>query len=437
MTSSLELPVLPTAVPPEPVPQPRSRKDKRAHNRPLVPIEVDITGFASGARGLGRLEDGRVVFVDYALPGERVVAEVTADRADYVEATAVRVLRASPERVAAPCRYYGRCGGCQLQHADYEEQLRLKAGIVREQLVRIGRFAESEAEALVRPMLGMEEPWRYRTHVRFTARRDGQVGFMQKGTHRFMRIEECLIASERVNEILGQVQDRTDGARQIAVRVGEHTGEEMVQPRLKWRRGSRAGRPESGQPHYTETLLGQTYRISGPAFFQVNTQQAERLVSIALERALEVAPRIVVDAYAGVGTFAAQLAPRVEQVVTIEESAAAGGDAEVNLAAFANVTRVVAKVEDALPGMEPSPDVVMIDPPRAGLARTVVEAIVASAAGRVVYVSCDPATLARDLRLFVDGGFAVREVEPVDMFPQTQHIECIATLDRAAPAGEG
>ncbi|MBM3139816.1 MAG: class I SAM-dependent RNA methyltransferase [Chloroflexi bacterium] len=428
-----DAPRLPTAVPPEPVPERRSRKERFAANRPLVPLELEVTGFASGAKGIARHADGRIVFVEFALPGERVVAEVTADRPDYVEATAVQVLRASPARVEPACGYYGRCGGCQLQHASYDEQLRLKTAIVREQFVRIARFDAHAAEAAVRPMLGMDDPWRYRNHVRFTVRRDGDVGFMQRGTHRFMRIDECPIAVDRVNEVLRAAQGRTMGARQLAIRVGEQTGDEMIQPRLRWRPRRPGPRPRSGQASYTERLHGQRYRISGPAFFQVNTRQAERLVALVLERVEAARPRVVVDAYAGVGTLAALLAPRVEHVVTIEESAAAGDDAEMNLAGLANVRRVVAKVEDALPGLEPSPDVVVIDPPRAGLARSVVEAILASAARRVVYVSCDPATLARDVRLLGDGGFALREAQPVDMFPQTQHIECVATLERAGP----
>ena len=196
----------------------------------------------------------------------------------------------------------------------------------------------------------------------------------------------------------------------------------------------RGRRPQSGQRSYHETLLGQTYRISGAAFFQVNNQLAEQLLELVVERVQAVSPRVVVDAYGGVGTIAAQLAPLVNTVVTIEESAAAGNDADVNLAEFENVQRVVAKVEDALPGLEPSPDVVVIDPPRSGIDAVVVQAIIDSVARRVVYVSCDPGTLARDLRRFEDGGFTVGEVQPLDMFPHTQHIECITTLDRERPA---
>ena len=425
--------VWPTPSRPDPAPLRSTGKRAREANRPLPPIEIELTGFAAGGRAVGHAPDGRVVFVEYGIPGERVVAEITDAHPGYIEATAVQVLRASEHRVAAPCRYFGRCGGCQLQHIDYAEQLRLKTEVVRDQLQRIGRFEAEVARDFVREMLGMDDPWGYRNHVRFTVRRDGEIGFMQRGTHRFMRIDECLIASALVNAILDATKDRTMQTRQLSIRAGEHTGEIMVQPKIQWRPGRHApsaARPESGQSFYHERLLGVSYRISGAAFFQVNTRQAERLVSLVLEHVRAVSPRVVIDAYAGVGTFAALLASEVKQVVTIEESAAAGVDAEANLAPFRNVTRVTGKVEETLPGMTPAPDVVVIDPPRAGIAASVVQAILDSAARRVVYVSCDPATLARDLRLFVDGGFTIDSVQPVDMFPHTQHIECVTVLDR-------
>ena len=161
-----------------------------------------------------------------------------------------------------------------------------------------------------------------------------------------MRVDHCLIAGDRVNTILEGTQERTMQTRQLSVRTGEHTEELMVQPKIQWRPGRSHLKIESGQSFYHERLLGVSYRISGPAFFQVNTRQAERLVSLVLEHVREVSPRVVIDAYAGVGTFAAQLAGEVEHVVTIEESAAAGVDALENLAPFDNVTRVVGKVED-------------------------------------------------------------------------------------------
>jgi 23S rRNA (uracil1939-C5)-methyltransferase len=407
-------------------PPARRRKQRaRLADQPRVPIEVELTGFAAGGRAVGRAPDGRVVFVERALPGELVLAEITRDEPSYIEATTVDVRRAAPGRVDAPCAYFGQCGGCQLQHADYALQLELKTAVVAEQLRRIGRF---EAAPLA-PMLGMADPWGYRNHARFTVRRDGDVGFMEHGTHRFLRIDECLIAHPLVNETLRAVQGRTMQTAQLSVRVGEHTGDVMVQPRLRWRPG-RGRHVASGQATYEEELGGVRFRVSGSAFFQVNTRQAERLAAHVVERVLAARPHVVVDAYGGVGTFAALLAPHVAHVLTIEQSVAAGDDAAVNLAAHENVERRVGSVEALLPGLEPAPDVVIVDPPRVGLQPVVVSAILESPARRLVYVSCDPATLARDLRLLVDGGFALVDVQPVDMFPHTQHIECVATLDR-------
>ncbi len=409
------------------------RRKRRLVDQPRVPITLELTGFAHGGYAIGRAPDGRVVFASYGIPGERVVAEITGEAPTYLEATVVQVLEASPHRVTAPCRYFGagygqQCGGCQLQHIAYPEQLRLKTEVVREQLRRIGKFED----APVLPMLGQDPPWAYRNHMRFTVRRDGDVGFMQRGTHRFLKIEECAIALPSVNRALAAVQGRTFGTRQLSVRVGEHTEDELVQPTLQWRPG-RTRRLRSGQPFLREELLGQHYRVSASAFFQVNTRQAEVLVAYALDRLLERQPNVVVDAYSGVGTFAAQLAAHVDQVITIEAQTAAGDDAEANLGQFKNVTRVVGDVAHVLPGLEPAPDALVIDPPRAGVERAVLEGIIESPTRRVVYVSCEPATLARDLRILVDAGFQLLEVQPVDMFPQTQHIECVAVLDRRDP----
>ncbi len=427
--TTTEQPRLPAAVAPQPVPKKRHRKDGRLNNRPLTPIELELTGFAAGGRAVGHAEDGRVVFVEYGIPGERVIAEITNDQPNMIEATAVLVLRSSEHRVDAPCGYFGLCGGCQLQHIEYPEQLKLKTGIVRDQLTRLGGFEASEAEALVLNMIGMDDPWHYRNHMRYTVRRDGQIGFMQRGTHRFLRIDQCEIAADQANELLAAVQDHTMQTAQISIRVGEHTRDFLIQPHLQWRPRTKNVRPSSGQRSYHEELQGIDYRISSAAFFQVNTRQAERLIHLVVERVLEAQPDRVIDAYSGVGTFAAQLAPEVGQVTTIEFSNAADGDAAINLAAFNNIERLEGTVESILPSL-PIPDVVIIDPPRTGLEHVTIDAMISSAARRIVYVSCDPGTLARDLRLLTDGGFTIVDIQPLDMFPHTQHIECITTLDR-------
>ena len=390
-----------------------------------------MSGFAAGGKAVGHAPDGRVTFVEYGIPGERVLAEITAETSSYIEATTVEVREPSESRVEPRCQYFGRCGGCQLQHIGYGEQLRLKTGVVREQLRRIGRFEDEAVDGVLREMIGMADPWAYRNHMRFTVRRDGDIGFMEHGSHRFLRIDQCEIALPAANRVLQDAQGRTMQTRALTVRVGEHSDELLVQPKLRWR-PQRRGRTRSGQPHYHELLRGARYRVSSPAFFQVNSRQAERLIELVVARARAVQPRLVADAYSGVGTFAVALAQVVPDVVTIEYSAAAGDDAEVNLAPYDNVQRIVGTVEEQLPALDPQPDVIVVDPPRAGLDASVVDAIIDSRARRLVYVSCDPATLARDLRRFADGGLALSEVQPIDMFPHTQHIECISTLDRAS-----
>ena len=410
--------------------QRRRRRRGRLVDRPRTPVELELTGFAAGGVAMGRAPDGRIAFVEFGIPGERVIAEITSEESSYIEARTVMVQEASPERVEPRCAYYGRCGGCQLQHIAYGEQLRLKAGVVREQMRRIGRFEDAEIDGVLREMIGMTDPWAYRNHMRFTVRRDGDIGFMEHGTHRFLRVDHCEIALPEANRVLRNAQGRTMQTKQLTVRAGEHTGEVLVQPKLRWRPGRR-GNVRSGQKDYHELLRGARYRVSSPAFFQVNSRQAERLIELVVARVRAVEPRLVVDAYSGVGTFAVALAQVVPDVVTIESSSAAGDDAEVNLAPYPNVRRITGTVEEQLPLLSPQPDVVVVDPPRAGLDASIIETVIDSDVRRMVYVSCEPATLARDLRRFVDGGFTISEVQPIDMFPHTQHIECITTLDRA------
>ena len=433
----------PTSSRPAPVSRKVRRKRRRVNSYPLTPITLELTGFESGGRSVGRADDGRVVFVEFGIPGERVVAEITDEYPNYIEATAVMVIDPSSDRITARCEYFGRCGGCQLQHIEYDRQLDLKTEVVRDALRRVARLEQSVIDECVRDMWGMDDPWEYRNHMRFTVRRSGDVGQMQRGTHRFFRIDECKIALPDVNEILTLAQERTKNTHQLAVRIGQATGDRLIQPELQWRPGRRSGRPNSGQEYYSEVLsvpvsesidstgkIEGKYRVSGPAFFQVNTSQAERLAGLVIERTLEINPKTVIDAYSGVGTFSVLLAPLVDEMIAIEESKGANSDARFNLQANQNVKRVTAKVEDALEELETAPDVIIIDPPRAGILPSVTDAIIQSQVSRVIYVSCDPQTLARDLKIFAEAGFRINQLQPIDMFPQTQHIECVTTLTR-------
>jgi 23S rRNA (uracil1939-C5)-methyltransferase len=384
---------------------------------------VRIESLVFGGAGLTRLEDGRVMFVLYAAPGELVEATVEHAHADYLEAVATTIIEPSPERVTPRCELFGECGGCQLQHMAYPAQLAAKEAIVREQMRRIAHLDES----IVRPIVGAENPWGYRNHLRFsTGKMYGDVGFISRRGRGLLKVESCPIADPFVNELLPSLQGKGAGMHQVQVRHNAGTGDFLINPVV-------AGLDvESGQKSYVEELGGRRFQVSAAAFFQVNSAQAEQMVRLVGE-ALPASGRVLVDAFAGVGTFAAIFADRFERVIAIEESNSAARDSLVNLEGLPSVEMRAGKVEDILPLLELRPDAILLDPPRPGCAPGVLNAIAEFRPTAVVYVSCNPATLARDLRILVDAGYVVEQVTPLDMFPQTGHIECVARLTLGDP----
>lgn len=395
---------------------------KKRYQRPDPPERLTVTfeDIAYQGAALARV-DGRVIFGFFGIPGEEAVVEIERDYGDYSTGRVVEVLKPSAHRVEAPCPYFGTCGGCQWQHIDYAHQGELKAHVVAEQLRRIGGFADPP----VSPTVLADDPWGYRNNGRFTAR-GKSLGYISRpgSGFRFLEIESCRIMHPSINEVLAKLQGRAEVKHQVAVRYGSNTGQYLVQPDVS------AIDPSvpSGQKVYEEALLGRRFQVSAASFFQTNTPQAERMLELVRERLELTADDVVLDAYAGVGTFAALLAPGVRRVIAIEESAAAVKDARHNLADLTNLDLLQGKVEDVLPDLAERPTAVILDPPRAGCQPPVLAAVCQLLPRRLVYVSCDPATLARDLRILCDGGFRLLDVTPLDMFPQTYHIECVATL---------
>ena len=368
--------------------------------------------------------NGERVNVFGGIPGEEIIARLIrykGRRRRPVSGIVTEVLKPSPHRVAPPCPYFGACSGCQWQHIDYPYQLRLKQDAVEGEL---RRYPELDGIP-TSPTIPSPQMFNYRNHARFTVRQQGSIGYVNRISRNFVRIDECMLMAPWINETLRLFQGRCAETSQITMRYGVNTGDWLIQPTLQ--------NPElalaTGQTHYNERLLDRSFRIASPSFFQVNTKQAEQLTSLVGAR-LELAEKdLLVDAYAGVGTFAVAFAPEVRRVVAIEESAAAVKDAAANTEGIDNLEFVEGKTEDVLNSLDDDPGAVILDPPRVGCHPRAIQALTQRRPDRVVYVSCDPETLARDLCLLVKGGFGVKSVEPLDMFPQTHHVECVATLE--------
>jgi 23S rRNA (uracil1939-C5)-methyltransferase len=372
--------------------------------------------------------EGQEVRVSGGIPGEEVVAEVIKHRQEYIAAQVVEVLTPSPHRVEPPCAYFGPCTGCQWQHVEYPHQLHVKRRMVVDALVNVSGFAET----LVLSTLPSPEQYGYRNHARFTVgRRKGELGFVNRESRRFIVIQECLLMHPWINEALGQLQGKCAETSQLSIRYGVNTNDFLIQPAMK----SPEVPLQSGRKYYAESLDGHEYRIAASSFFQVNTRQAERMMELVRDE-LHVSKSVgtlqdsstIVDAYAGVGTFAIMLAPYAGKVLAIEESNSAVRDARINAQGIEGVQFLEGKAEEVLAQLEERPQGVILDPPRAGCHRDTLDALIRLAPRRVVYVSCDPDTLARDLEILCDGPFRLERVRPVDMFPQTHHVECIASL---------
>ena len=404
-------------------------------------VTLSLTSWGRLGEAMADFE-GHNVFVAGGIPGERVVAEVVKVHRKYVSAKVVEVLEASPDRVEAPCPYYGECSGCQWQHLSYEAQLKTKREKVADALRRVGGI-EDPPVSEVRPSPGQ---YGYRNHARFTINSEGSLGFVNRETRRFVRIEKCLIMHDGVNTLLAGLQDRCGETTQLSIRAnknvgradenagqdGGYPGDYLVQPYLV--------HPDidvkTGQKMYTESVGGRSFEVSSPSFFQVNVEQAAAAANIVRE-GLRLSPDdVLLDAYTGVGTFAILLAPAVKRVIAVEESSAAVADAKKNAAGLDNVDFVLGRTEDVLRRLQEKPDAVVLDPPRAGCQPAALESLIRMAPARLAYVSCDAETLGRDLKILCEGGYRLDEVAPLDMFPQTHHVECVALLSWD-PSAEG
>lgn len=442
-------------------------------------VEITITDLSDSGDGVGRLEQ-RVVFVPDTVPGDRVQVRLVRVKPQYAQGKLQAVLDASPQRIRPHCIVADKCGGCQWQQIDYSFQLVAKQNQIGQALERIGGFSQPE----VQPVLADATALAYRNKATYPLRRSttGQVqaGYYQKGSHQLINLNQCPIQDDRLNPLLLQVKQdlQTRGwsiydetkhrgkLRHLSLRIGRRTGEMLltlvstdrhlqdldtqaqawleqfpglVGVALNYQpdRGNAIFGPDTqvvaGQPYLREELAGLTFQIRPDTFFQVNTDQAEALLQAIIQRLQLQGSEVLLDAYCGIGTLTLPLAQHVQRVIGVEvqPEAVAQAIANATLNDIANVTFQTGTVESLLPTLTEVPDIVLLDPPRKGCDRSVMDSLRQLQPPRIVYVSCNPATLARDLHLVCrEGLYQLDWVQPADFFPQTPHVECAAFLTR-------
>jgi tRNA/tmRNA/rRNA uracil-C5-methylase (TrmA/RlmC/RlmD family) len=396
-------------------------------------LELDVGPVAHGGHFVARPATGPVVFVRHALPGERVRAVVTEVRKGYLRADAVEVLTASPDRVDAPCRYAGadRCGGCDFQHAAPAAQLELKAAVVGELLARPGGLSADEITALgvrVQALPGGSLGWR--TRVRYAIDPVGRPGFRKHRSHQVVPVDRCLIAHAGVQDapVTGEGwPPRTEEVEVVASAGGDVT---VLTP------GTRQATLVSGPRQVRERAVGREWTVPADTFWQVHPAAPDALAATVVEL---LAPRPgdrAWDLYGGIGLFAAALAPalgRDGRLTVVESDPRGVTAARRNLADLPQVRVVAGDVARVLANPRwRAVDLVVLDPPRAGAGREVVESIIARRPRAVAYVACDPAAFARDVSTFREHGWRLATLRAFDAFPMTQHVELVGLLtDRA------
>lgn len=402
---------------------------------------VTLTTLTYGGDAMGRLDDHRAVFVPFGLPGERVRVRLTEEKRNFGRGEIVEILDPSPLRVIPRCIHFGVCGGCHYQHLPYEEQLKAKTDILRDQLTRIGKIEHPP----VQDMVPSASPWNYRNHVQFHLTDDGKLGYVMAQSPRVFAIQECHLPEGSINAMWPQLEFEPEmNVERVSLRSG--VDEELMlvlesdspeAPELEIEAGISVAHVFddnavviAGNDHLILRVVDRDFRVAAPSFFQVNTAMAQKMVEHLLAYLPITQSTTLLDVYCGVGLFSAFLAPKCERVIGIESSPSSCDDFAFNLDEFENVELYEGFAEDVIRHLEVKPDIVLVDPPRAGLDKNVVDGILKLNPKVIAYVSCDPSTLARDAARLINGGYKLTQVTPFDLFPQTFHIESISFFEK-------
>jgi 23S rRNA (uracil1939-C5)-methyltransferase len=416
-------------------------------------MDLLIDSMAHGGEGIGR-HQGKAIFVPYTIPGERVRVEVIEEKERWARARLIEVLEASPDRVEPPCPYFGpgKCGGCQWQHIRYERQAEFKQSIVADQLRRLGRLADPPVADIVVMADPVDDSrfldYGYRNYVQFALDAEGRLSFRRTASHDLIAVDRCLLLAERLDDLHAALDLAEPALTGVSLRAGLNTGDALILfetagdealeleldlPAACVLKTPAGLRPLIGEPFIMEEVNGRSYRVSAESFFQVNTTAAAALADIVAAYADPQPGDVLLDAYCGAGLFALALADEAAEVIGIEASPAACEDFAFNAGDLLNVSLHEGPVEEVLPALLAAgqrADLVVLDPPRAGAGPAVLRDLAALGPRRMVYISCDPASLARDVEHLHAAGYRILEVQPVDVFPQTFHVECVVKIER-------
>lgn len=416
----------------------------------LTPSEFEIIPSAQvyGGECMGRLPDGRAVFIPFALPGEKVRIRLVEEKRGHARAELLEVLEPSPQRMRPFCAHFGVCGGCHYQHLAYAEQLAVKSDIVRQQLARIGGVQDPN----ILPICPSPQQTRYRNHVQFHLTPEGALGYHRAQSGGVFPLQECHLPLPAINELWPQLSfEPGQSLGRIGLRAGLEDDLQLIlessdnlPPDLTIEElpisAVHLGPDDSVVMAGSEVLfmqvLGKTFQVSAGSFFQVNGAVAGAMVQHILEsipqyQALGPSTTLL-DIYSGVGLFSAFLAQRVGRIVAIESSPSACEDYAANLDAYEHIELYEAPAEMVLPALDLKADITLVDPPRSGLERRAMDGLIQLGAPLIVYISCDPATLGRDVKKLAAAGYELRQAKPFDMFPHTYHVETVVLMSRVS-----
>lgn len=395
-----------------------------------------------GGEALARLPEGRAVFIPYVLPEEKIRIRLVEEKERYARAELLEVISPSSARIKPRCPHFTQCGGCHYQHIPYLDQLHIKQSILQNQLERVGKLVDPPVE----DMVPSPSAWNYRNHIQFHISEEGNPGYLKHRSNQVVAIQECHLPEDSINDIWPSLDtEYIPGLDRISFRSGEGGQDTMIVlessdpkpiefvvdlPLSAVHQGPGGEIVLAGDDFTIIEVHGFPFVVSAGSFFQVNTGVAELIVDYLIDALPLAEDTVLLDVYCGVGLFSVFLAPLVKQIIGFESDPSAAEDFLYNLAGFDTVKLYDLPAEDILPDLEISPDVILLDPPRAGISKKVLDGVVSLKPKIIAYISCDPATLARDVFRFHKQGYQLQSSTPFDMFPQTYHIESVNLFQR-------